>query len=181
MKKPMLIVLASLAATSLAFAEDPPSRPEDSGVNLLFTLTIADQSRDGEMTERSVRLLTLNGRPAKLLTGWRYPIPTTRFNTSSTTGTGAIVPITSYSYQDVGVAVSLKGWTVSEDRIRVEGRVEVSAVKEAAEPAGSTLPKVGTFSHEFDVILTDGVEEVLAEAPRPDEASIGLAISGAIR
>lgn len=181
MKKPMLIVLAFLAATSLAFAEDPPSRSEDSGANLMFTLTIADQSRDGEMTKRSVRLLALNGRPARLLTGWRYPIPTTSFNTSNTTGTGEIVPVTSYSYQDVGVAVSLKGWTVSEDRIRVEGRVEVSAVKEAAEAAGSTLPKVGTFSHEFDVILTDGVEQVLAEAPRPDEASIGLAISGAIR
>ncbi len=181
MKKPMLIVLASLAATSLVFAEDPPSRPEDSGVNLLFTLTIADQSRDGETTERSVRLLALNGRSARLLTGWRYPIPTTTFNTSNTTGTGEIVPITSYRYQEVGVSVSLKGWTVSEDRIRVEGRVEVSAVKEAAEPAGSTLPKVGTFSHEFEVILTDGVEQVLAEAPRPDEASIGLAISGAIQ
>ena len=181
MKKPMLIVLATLAATSLAFAEDPPSRPENNGVNLLFTLTIADQSGDGERTERSVRLLAFNGRPTKLLTGWRHPIPTTRFNTSNATGTGAIVPVTSYSYQDVGVMVSLKGWTVSEDRIRVEGRVEVSAVKEGAEPADSTLPKVGTFNHEFDVILTDGVEQVLAEAPRPAEASIRLAISGAIR
>ncbi len=36
-------------------------------------------------------------------------------------------------------------------------------------------------SHKFDVILTDGVEQLLAEAPRPDQASIGLTISGAIR
>ena len=182
MKRPMLIVLASLVAASLAFADDPPSRPEDSGVNLLFTVTIADQGSDGKTTERSVRLLALDGRPARLLTGWRYPIPTTSFDTANTTGTGEIVPVTSYSYQDVGVAVRLTGWTVPEDRIRVEGRVEVSAVKEAAsEPAGSTLPKVGTFTHEFAVILEDGVEQVLAEAPRPGEASIRLAISGAIQ
>jgi hypothetical protein len=43
------------------------------------------------------------------------------------------------------------------------------------------LPKVGAFSHRFDVILGDGVDSTLVEVPKPDGGSLAIALSATIR
>ena len=47
------------------------------------------------------------GERAEILIGDRIPIPTTSFNTSQTVG-GNIVPITSFTYQNVGITVQIE-------------------------------------------------------------------------
>ena len=49
-----------------------------------------------------------------------------------------------------------------------------------ADSSRANAPKVGTFSHEFDVILADGVETTLAEVPKPDGGSLSLALAASI-
>jgi hypothetical protein len=179
MKYPLLCAALTLVAMPL-LAADPPPQPGDDGSNVRFTLTIVNSGPGREASERSVHALALDGRTTRLLTGWRLPIPTTTFNTSTSVGSD-VVPVTSYQYQDVGVAVRLEGRIVAERRIRVRGKAEVSSVEDASpSPTPPSTPSIGTFDHEFEIILDDGVESKLVEVPRPDGGSIGLRLAAEI-
>jgi len=53
------------------------------------------------------QLRVTEGEKAEILIGDRVPIPSTSFNTSQTVG-GNIVPITSFTYQNVGITVQVE-------------------------------------------------------------------------
>ncbi|NIM61145.1 MAG: hypothetical protein GTO30_05645, partial [Acidobacteria bacterium] len=53
------------------------------------------------------QLRVAEGEEAEILIGDRVPIPTTTFNTSNTIGS-SVVPITSFTYQNVGITVRVK-------------------------------------------------------------------------
>jgi hypothetical protein len=174
------LTLALVAGVSISLAASPPllaevARPGDEGANVQLTLTVIDTTADGVTSEHSVSALALDGRSAQLRTGWKLPIPETTFNTAMPAA-GEVVPVTRFSYQDVGLYASLQGRRLEGERVRVSGRVEISAVDEAAS-ASTPAPRLGTFRHDFEVVLLDGVGATVAEVTKPHGGSLLLSIS----
>jgi hypothetical protein len=172
MKKSFVNAIVILALTPLLATS---ARATESGEqNLLFSITVVDVGADGETAERSTKVLALSGTRADLSTGWKVPIPT-----STARVEGADDPVTSFSYQDIGFLAWIDGRITGQGGVHASGRIEVSSV----EPAGDSVaghiaaPTIASFSQKFDVVLRDGIEMTLAEAPRPDGGSRSLTIS----
>lgn len=174
-----MLALIALIALPLSAGEEPPADPEDS--NLLFTLTIADVETGGSATRRSARVLSLAGTRSNLSTGWKVSIPTATVKAGGASDTAR--PVTSFSYHDVGLSASLEGQIVGKRRVLVRGRIEVSAVVPLgpAVPGEPVAPKVANFTHNFNVLLGDRADAVLAEVPRPEGGSMTLTLSAAIQ
>ena len=180
MKKYFALALVALASLPALADETSTKRRGDDKANLLFVITVADEASDGATAESSMEALLLDGQHARLQAGWRIPIPTTTFNTAA--ASGERVPVTSFSYQDVGIELSLHARIVEDGRVRASGKVEVSSVDQTGKvSAHSPAPRVGTFSYEFDVKLTSGTEATVAEVPKPDGGSMSLSIAATIQ
>ena len=97
--------------------------------------------------------------------GWRVPI-------AGVSGTGGV------HYQNVGLAVTLHGRRVEDDRIRAAGEVELSSIDRVhlETAAGLATPTVDTFRYVFDVVLDDDVTTVLAEVPNPEGGTVTLSV-----
>jgi hypothetical protein len=142
--------------------------------NVLVTVSVGETGPGKEKSEKSYKLLSLDGQVSELLTGWRYPIPTSSFNTAAKAG-GKPVPVTSFSYQNVGMTVNVETKIVAEGRVRLRGHIEVSGVDSDAPKSDASIPaapKLGTFSHRFDTILADGVSATISSVPHPGGGSI---------
>ena len=81
------------------------------------------------------QLRVSEGEQAEILIGDRIPIPTTSFNTSQTVG-GNIVPITSFTYQNVGITVQIEPRVHHNKEVTLKVQVEISQVTGAWRPAG---------------------------------------------
>ena len=92
------------------------------------------------------------GERAEVLIGDRIPIPTTSFNTSQTVG-GNIVPITSFTYQNVGITVQI------EPRVHHNKEVTLRISLEASQVTG-TVP-TGTLGQEQPIIGTRQIQTVI--------------------
>ena len=181
MKRSLILVLVALVALPALALDRPTGRTGDDKDNLRFIITISDSDPGGAVAEHSVEALLLDGEQAQLQTGWRIPFPTTTFRTTAS----GEVPMTTFSYQDVGVEVSLRCRTVEDGRIRASGKVELSSVDQdgpVATPsqASPPAPTVGSFRYAFDVKLESGVETIVAEVPKPAGGSMSLKILGTV-
>lgn len=170
-----ILCLAGVALVGVSAAAEP-QRPGDDSANVFLRVTVVDTNVEGVESRHSVSALALDGRSARMVTGWRLPIPETTVGPA----TEGSPPVTTYSYQDVGLSATLQGRVVSANRLRVTGRIEVSAVDEEAS-AGRPAPSLGTFRHDFEVALVDGVGEAIAEVTKPRGGSLSLAVSASIR
>jgi general secretion pathway protein D len=84
------------------------------------------------------------GERAEILIGDRVPIPTTSFNTSQTVG-GNIVPITSFTYQNVGITVQIEPRVHHNREITLTVQVEASQINSFVETTGGQAqPIIGT-------------------------------------
>ena len=166
MKQAILLVLAALVALSPATAGGP-ARQGDDGANVLFRLELAD----GE-GRWPIQALVLDGQRLRTTTGWRVPTATEFSETS-----------TSIDYQNVGMGVTLHVRVVSPGRVRVSGEVDLGTIdpEHEARSARPTAPKVATFRHVFDVILTDATATTLAEVPKPGGGSMVLTATADIQ
>ncbi len=176
MKKLLAIALIGLLDPSLVAAQE--GGPDAGEVNLLVTVTVADVDPGGHATRRSARVLALAGSWVKLATGWKVPIP--RASLDAAGAGGSEPPLTTYSYQDVGLSASLQGQVVGDGGVRLRGQVEVSAIDPPGAASATAAPRFATFTHDFRVLLDDGVEAVLAEVPAPEGGSTSFTISAAI-
>ncbi len=108
------------------------------------------------------QLRVSEGERAELLIGDRVPIPTTSFNTSQTVG-GNIVPITSFTYQNVGITVQIQPRVHHNKEVTLKVQVEVSQVTGAVETsAGQAQPIIGTRQIQTVIRLRDGETNLLA-------------------
>jgi general secretion pathway protein D len=108
------------------------------------------------------QLRVTEGEKAQVLIGNRVPIPTTSFNTSQTIG-GNIVPITSFTYQNVGITVQVEPRVHHNQEITLTVSVEISNVSGLVETqAGQSQPIIGTRQIETVIRLKDGETNVLA-------------------
>jgi hypothetical protein len=108
------------------------------------------------------QLRVSEGEQAEILIGDRVPIPTTSFNTSQTIG-GNIVPITSFTYQNVGITVQMEPRVHHNREVTLRIQVEMSNLGAPVETnAGQSQPTIGTRQIQTVIRLRDGETNMLA-------------------
>lgn len=108
------------------------------------------------------QLRVAEGERAEILIGDRIPIPTTSFNTSQTVG-GNIVPITSFTYQNVGITVQIEPRVHHNKEITLTVQVEISQVSGFVDAGqGQSQPIIGTRQIQTVIRLRDGETNLLA-------------------
>jgi general secretion pathway protein D len=108
------------------------------------------------------------GQKAQLIIGDKTPIPVTTFNTGTTVG-GAIVPVTSFQYQDVGIKIEVEPRVHHNREITLKLTVEVSQITGLVPVQNSSpLPIIGTRTITSNIRLKDGETNLLAGLFRRD-------------
>jgi general secretion pathway protein D len=104
------------------------------------------------------------GEKATLHIGQRVPVPVSTFNSIGvgTTAAGAVSPVTSYQYQDVGIKVAVEPRVHHNREVTLKLTVEVSDLGPPSEVAGQKLPSFVTRTIEDTIRLKDGETNVLA-------------------
>ncbi|MDH3284258.1 MAG: hypothetical protein OEQ13_05920, partial [Acidobacteriota bacterium] len=124
------------------------------------------------------QLRILEGEDGKITIGDRVPIPATTFNTSQTIG-GNIVPVTSFTYQNVGIIVNVKPRVHHNKEVTVELQVEISSLAgEVVGTGGVSQPIIGTRTVETTLRLKDGETNLLAGLIKEEERSSLSGIPG---
>lgn len=119
------------------------------------------------ISKPSVRIL--EGENGKITIGDRVPIPATTFNSSQTVG-GNIVPVTSFTYQNVGIIVDIKPRVHHNKEITLELKLEVSSLAGSVQGTGGvSQPIIGTRSVETTIRLRDGETNILAGLIREED------------
>jgi general secretion pathway protein D len=117
------------------------------------------------------QLRILEGEEGKITIGDRVPIPATTFNTSQTIG-GNIVPVTSFTYQNVGIIVSVEPRVHHNKEITLKLSVEISSLAGSVEGSGGvSQPIIGTRTVETTIRLQDGETNLLAGLIKEEERS----------
>lgn len=166
----VLAVLIAVVAGGSATAQGPAS-PVADGDNLMITITVGDVEADNKSSVRSYKLVALDGgNRAEMLMGWRMPIPTTR----AVPDTPDSQPVTSFTYQNIGVTASIEVDSLADGRILLAGSIEISGVREQKGEAADTdaPPLIGTFQQSVFVIVKEGEAMRVAEVPDPDGGSL---------
>ncbi len=115
------------------------------------------------------QLRVTEGEKAEILIGNRVPIPTTSFNTSQTIG-GNIVPVTSFTYQNVGITVQIEPRVHHNKEVTLTVQVEVSALAGNVPGTGGTQqPIIGTRNIQTVIRLRDGETNLLAGLIRTED------------
>jgi len=115
------------------------------------------------------QLRVTEGEKAEILIGDRVPIPSTSFNTSQTVG-GNIVPITSFTYQNVGITVQVEPRVHHNQEVTLKVSVEISQVTgSVANEGGASQPIIGTRQIQTVIRLRDGETNLLAGLIRQED------------
>ena len=125
------------------------------------------------------QLRVTEGEKAEILIGQRIPIPTTSFNTSSTIGTN-VVPMTSYTYQNVGITVQLEPRVHHNKEVTLKIDVEVSNVAGVVNVIGqgAAQPIIGTRNIKTVIRLRDGETNLLAGLIKRDDSTSQTGVAG---
>jgi general secretion pathway protein D len=150
-------VLKSVSVNSLVF-----SIPNQATLNFIKNNT------DSELLAKP-QLRISEGQKAQLIIGDKTPIPTTTFNTSTTAGTN-VVPITSFTYQDVGIKIDVEPRVHHNREVTLKLTLEVSQLG-ANIPfgQGQFAPQIGTRTITSNIRLKDGETNFLAGLYRTDK------------
>jgi len=111
------------------------------------------------------QLRALEGTPAQARFGERVPVPNTTFQPIATGGV-AQQPVTSYTYENIGVNIDITPRTHHNDDVSLALKVEVSAI---SGKGYGDLPTFGNRSVATIIRLRDGETSVLAGLIRDEE------------
>ncbi len=126
-----------------------------------FLLNYARSDSDTKLIAKP-QLRVSEGERAEILIGDRVPIPTTSFNTSQTIG-GNIVPITSFTYQNVGITVQIEPRVHHNKEVTLQVTLEISQLGASIDAGqGLTQPTIGTRQIQTVIRLRDGETNMLA-------------------
>jgi len=126
------------------------------------------KSDSGTRTIAKPQLRVTEGEKANLHIGDSVPIPTTTFNTSGTVGTN-VVPITSFTYQEVGIVIEIEPRVHHNNEVSLNLNVEVSQLGEQVSTGqGQTAPAINTRQIATVIRLKDGESNLLAGLIRDD-------------
>ena len=114
------------------------------------------------------QLRVTEGEKANLHIGDSVPIPTTTFNTTGTVGT-SIVPLTSFTYQEVGIVIEIEPRVHHNKEVTLKLNVEVSQLGEQVNTGqGQTAPAINSRQIATVIRLKDGETNLLAGLIRDD-------------
>lgn len=117
----------------------------DSAEHVLVTITVGGQAQ-----ARQYQLVVAEGgETARLFTGSRVPIPTTTFQSE----TEPTIPVTSYTYQNVGFAARVRSWS-HDGKIKLDADIEESHI--APSSAEAAQPIVLSSQQTVQLLLNDG-------------------------
>ena len=129
------------------------------------------RSDSGTRTIAKPQLRVTEGEKANLHIGDSVPIPTTTFNTTGTVG-GSVVPITSFTYQEVGIVIEIEPRVHHNKEVTLKLNVEVSQLGERVDAGqGVSQPSINTRQINTIIRLRDGEANLLAGLIRDDGTS----------
>lgn len=110
-----------------------PQTQREPGIPLRLLVTIS-RYEGGKRTSSEPFTLWVNANdgPSTLTTGQQVPIPAAHFSSSG----GAVAPVRSFSYENVGTNITASATRVADGRFRVELDVQDSSVVPANGPDG---------------------------------------------
>ncbi|MDX1389135.1 MAG: hypothetical protein R3344_08090 [Acidobacteriota bacterium] len=144
-----VIFVNLLASVAIAGEAD---REDLAGANVVVTIrmgTIEDANKTTLSTSRVVAVH--GGGEVELMSGLRVPIAVTSFQ-ASTPPSGEIVPMTSYTYQNVGFTAQIRVWVRDDGRIDLRAEIEQSNVVGGGDPAS---PWIETDHQKVRAVLTE--------------------------
>ncbi|HET7452555.1 MAG TPA: type II and III secretion system protein, partial [Thermoanaerobaculia bacterium] len=135
-----------------------------------FTVNLLKTATDAQVLAKPEMRIS-EGEKAQLVIGDRVPIPTTTFNTQTAVGgTGAVVPITSFQYQDVGIKIEMEPRVHHNKEVTLKLTVEVSNLNGfVAGSQGTSQPIISTRTIASTIRLKDGETNFLAGLIRRDK------------
>jgi len=120
------------------------------------------KSDSGTRVVAKPQLRVTEGEAANLHIGDSVPIPTTTFNTTTTIG-GAVTPITSFTYQEVGIVIEIEPRVHHNKEVTLKLNVEVSALGDRIDAGqGVSQPTINTRQISTVIRLKDGESSLLA-------------------
>jgi general secretion pathway protein D len=135
------------------------------GVMINFLKTVADAHVIAKPQMR-----VSEGAKATIRIGDRIPIPTTTFNAAPTVGGTVGVPITSFTYQNVGINIDIEPRVHHNKEITLKAKVEISSLAgQVSAGGGLNQPIIGTREIETTIRLKDNETNLLAGLIREEE------------
>jgi hypothetical protein len=175
MVRKISIAIALCAALMLPVAASDTDPGGSLSSNVLLTIIV----REGDdAAEKAYRVVARgDDSRARLLTGWRVPIPTT-----TSKAEGDCASQTSYTYQNVGLTADFRAKVFPGDRVALRGEIEVSGAKESLrdQTGASRAPMIGAFQQSFNVLLHDGSPLELAAVANPDGGALSVRLQADI-
>ncbi|HEV2843674.1 MAG TPA: cohesin domain-containing protein [Thermoanaerobaculia bacterium] len=143
-----------------------------------FIYNFVKTNTDAQLLAKPQLRIT-EGEKASLVIGDRIPIPLTTFNTQNVGGSGGIIPITSFQYQDVGIRIDLEPRVHHNRQVTLKIKVEVSNLNgNVAGAGGQSQPIIGTRTIDSVIRLQDGETNFLAGLLRTDESESDSGVPG---
>jgi len=175
---PALILSALLvggAGTLAAESKDP--LPD----NVLITIRVGHIEGGKKTVDQTYTMVTSrSGQRVKLMKGMRLPIPTTRFQAS--TPPREIVPMTSYTYQDVGfigeVEAKIDTRPGEVPRIYLAAEIERSKV---VDNTVEGLPAIATEHQSVRTVVQDGSSVEVLRIEEADGKTVYYEIEASIQ
>ncbi len=169
MLPPALAVLLPVLLASAAPAANAPAAAEVRD-NVSITLIVGRVGGTTQPGERTYRFVGQDGKPARVLMGWRTPIPTRASDLKPGES-----PATSYVYQNIGLTADLQTQALGAGRFLVSGQIEISGVRESPELTSCEKPPlIGTFNQALQVVVQSGKKVRIAEGPDPEKGNLYL-------
>ncbi len=126
----------------------------------------------------SPQIRVSEGEKAEIVIANRIPIPNTSFNSSQTVG-GNIVPITSFTYQNVGITLQIEPRVHHNKEVTLKVQVEVSNLAGTVDlGTGVTQPIIGTRQVQTVIRLRDGETNLLAGLIKRDDTNSKAGVIG---
>ena len=124
------------------------------------------------------QLRVSEGEKAEIVIANRVPIPNTSFNSSQTVG-GNIVPITSFTYQNVGITLQIEPRVHHNKEVSLKVQVEVSNLAGSVDlGTGVQQPIIGTRQVQTVIRLRDGESNLLAGLIKRDDTNSKSGVVG---
>jgi general secretion pathway protein D len=118
------------------------------------------------------------GEKAEIVIANRVPIPNTSFNSSQTVG-GNIVPITSFTYQNVGITLQIEPRVHHNKEVTLKVQVEVSNLAGVVDlGTGTSQPIIATRQIQTVIRLRDGETNLLAGLIKRDDTKSKAGVAG---
>jgi len=178
---PLLLVLTSLLTIAMPAHAQGEAKPgaQKVGRNIEITITVGNPTWKDASRTHTYRMLVREDAPrARMLMGWRTPIPTAR----AASDKSGDAPVTTYVYQNVGMTAQMEARMLEPGWFLLEGTVELSGAR--ALPGVELppdMPAIGTFQQEISVRVQEGKPLRVAEVPDPDGGTLYLQIEASLQ